>query len=64
MKDGGLDLDDEVKADGDGSVLATSAVPALPLPFERVDSRAEHVALMSDDDVLEAIARFLGRPAP
>ncbi|MFP2905767.1 lipase/acyltransferase domain-containing protein [Pyxidicoccus sp. 3LFB2] len=64
MKDGALDLDDEVKADGDGAVLTTSAVPALPLPFERVDSRAEHVALMSDDDVLEAIARFLGRPAP
>lgn len=64
LKDGGLDLEHEVTVDGDGSVPATSAVPALPLPFERVDSRAEHVALMSDDDVLEAISRFLVRPAP
>jgi pimeloyl-ACP methyl ester carboxylesterase len=64
MKDGALDVDDETKADGDGSVLATSAVPALSLPFERLDSRAEHVALMSDDEVLRAIARFLGHPVP
>jgi pimeloyl-ACP methyl ester carboxylesterase len=61
LKDGAPDLEDEVTADGDGSVLATSAVPALPLPFERVDSAAGHVALMSDDAVLEAIARFLRR---
>ncbi len=64
VKDGGLDLENEVKADGDGSVLSTSAVPALPLPFERLDSRAKHVALMSDDAVLEALSRFLGQSSP
>ncbi|HZH77907.1 MAG TPA: hypothetical protein VEY88_17910, partial [Archangium sp.] len=47
------------RADGDGSVLSARAVPVLPIPYRRVDSAAEHVALMSDRDVLGIVERFL-----
>ncbi len=57
--EGTLDLTHPALADGDGSVLSARAVPVLPIPYRRVDSAAEHVALMSDRDVLQAVERFL-----
>ena len=57
--EGKLDLEHPPRADGDGSVLSARALPVLPIPYRRVDSSAEHVALMSDRDVLQAIERFL-----
>jgi pimeloyl-ACP methyl ester carboxylesterase len=57
--EGKLDLVHPTLADGDGSVLSARAVPVLPIPYRRVDSAAEHVALMSDRDVLQAVERFL-----
>lgn len=54
-----VDLAHPLRADGDGAVLATSAVPVLPLRYQRLDSGAEHVALTSDRAVLQAIERFL-----
>jgi len=59
MVEGKLDLAHPSLADGDGSVLSARAVPVLPIPYRRVDSAAEHVALMSDRDVLQAVERFL-----
>jgi hypothetical protein len=57
--EGKVDLAHPPLADGDGSVLSARAVPVLPIPYRRVDSAAEHVALMSDRDVLQAVERFL-----
>ncbi|WP_257463172.1 lipase/acyltransferase domain-containing protein [Archangium lipolyticum] len=57
--DGKLDLEHPPRADGDGSVLASRALPVLPIPFRHLDSPAEHVALMSDAEVLQAVERFL-----
>lgn len=57
--DGTLELKHPTSADGDGSVLSARALPVLPIPYRRVDSAAEHVALMSDRDVLHAVERFL-----
>jgi pimeloyl-ACP methyl ester carboxylesterase len=54
-----LDLEHPARADGDGSVPFWSALPALRIPYQRVDSEAEHVDLMSDRDVLQAVERFL-----
>ncbi|MCY1073623.1 lipase family alpha/beta hydrolase [Archangium lansingense] len=59
MVDGKLDLKHPPRADGDGSVLSSRAVPVLPMTWWRVDSDAEHVALMSDREVLHAVERFL-----
>ncbi|EPX57456.1 hypothetical protein D187_006631 [Cystobacter fuscus DSM 2262] len=65
--EGRLDLKNEPSADGDGAVLSSSALPVLSIPYQRLDSAAEHVALMSDRDVLRALERFfqgerVGRP--
>ncbi len=57
--DGKLDLEHPPRADGDGSVQSARALPVLPIPYRRLDSSAEHVALMSDREVLQAIERFL-----
>lgn len=57
--DGNLDLEHPPSADGDGSVLSSHAVPVLPMTWQRVDSAAEHVELMSDREVLHAVDRFL-----
>ena len=59
MVDGKLDVGHPARADGDGSVLSARAVPVLPVAYQRVDSAAEHVALMSDREVLHAVERFL-----
>ncbi|WPB76335.1 alpha/beta fold hydrolase [Archangium violaceum] len=59
MVDGKLDVKNPPRADGDGSVLSARAVPVLPMVYQRVDSPAEHVALMSDREVLQAVERFL-----
>lgn len=59
MVDGKLDLAHPPRADGDGAVLSARAVPVLPIPYQRVDSAAEHVALMSDREVLHTVERFL-----
>lgn len=60
VTDGGFDFERPPTADGDGSVLLTSAVP--PLPFTRVDTTTEHVALLNDAAVQRAIAAFLAVP--
>ena len=59
MVDGRLDLEHPPRADGDGAVLAARALPVLPMAYRRLDSSAEHVALMSDREVLQAVERFL-----
>jgi hypothetical protein len=59
LVDGRLDLEHPPRADGDGSVLAARALPVLPIPFRYLDSAAEHVALTSDPEVLQAVERFL-----
>ncbi len=56
---GHFDFDHSPTADGDGTVLATSALPPPWLKAERLDSTAEHTALMRDPAVTEAISRFL-----
>ena len=58
----GFDFEHPPSADGDGSVLLTSAAP--PLPFTRVDTTAEHVALLNDEAVQRSIAVFLAAPLP
>lgn len=61
--DGRLDLEHPPHADGDGTVLSSRALPILPIPYQRMDSSADHLALMSDREVLHAIKRFLqGEP--
>ena len=57
--DGKVELENPPRADGDGSVLSARALPVLPIAWRRVDSGAEHVALMSDREVLQAVERFL-----
>ena len=57
--DGKLDVEHPARADGDGAVLSSRAVPVLPMAYQRVDSAAEHVALMSEREVLHAVERFL-----
>ena len=57
----GFDFEHPPSADGDGSVLLTSAPP--PIPFTRFDTTAEHVALLNDRDVQRAIAAFLTAPS-
>ncbi|WNG32979.1 hypothetical protein F0U61_04610 [Archangium violaceum] len=59
MVDGKLDLKNPPRADGDGSVQSARALPELPISYQRLDSSAEHVELMSDRDVLHAVERFL-----
>ena len=58
---GTLDVEHPLLADGDGSVLASNAIPPTDwvLPYQRFFSTAEHVALVSDEQVLQEIARFL-----
>ena len=56
----GFDFENPASADGDGSVLLTSAAP--PVPFTRFDTTAEHVGLLNDPDVQRAIAAFLRAP--
>ncbi len=58
----GFDFDDPPHADGDGSVLVRSASP--PIPFTRVDTAMEHVALLNDGAVRSAISVFLNAQAP
>ncbi|QRN96469.1 alpha/beta hydrolase [Archangium violaceum] len=57
--DGKLDLEHPPRADGDGSVLASRALPVGSIPFRHLDSPAEHLALMSDPEVLQSVERFL-----
>jgi len=58
-KNGTLDVEHPLNGDGDGSVVSSRALPLLPMAYRRVDSKSEHVALMSDKKVLVAIERFL-----
>lgn len=58
VTDQGFDFDHPPTADGDGSVLLTSAEP--PVPFTRLDTTVEHVGLLNDEGVQQAIAAFLG----
>ena len=57
--DGKVEMENPPRADGDAAVLSARALPVLPIDWRRVDSAAEHVALMSDREVLQAVERFL-----
>lgn len=59
---GQVSFESPVLGDGDGSVLSARALPPPPLRYERLESKADHVALMSDEAVQEAVARFLTGP--
>jgi hypothetical protein len=56
---GKLELENPLRADGDGSVPSSRALPLLPIPYQRLDRATEHLSLMSDHEVLQAIERFL-----
>jgi pimeloyl-ACP methyl ester carboxylesterase len=58
----GFDFDHPAHADGDGTVLASRAVPPRPMTLTTQESGAEHTELMRDPAVDEAIAAFLERP--
>jgi pimeloyl-ACP methyl ester carboxylesterase len=53
----GFDFKDNPTADGDGSVLVSSATPDLP--FTRVETQTEHVALLNDPGVQTTVSAFL-----
>lgn len=55
--DAGFDFEHPATADGDGSVVATSAL--VPQPFTRLDTSAEHVQLLNDHAVQAALDVFL-----
>ena len=55
---GAPDFDHPPIADGDGTVMATSARPAFP--HDEVVTHTKHTALLNDSAVQAAIARFLG----
>ncbi|RKI53246.1 alpha/beta fold hydrolase [Corallococcus sp. AB049A] len=57
--DGKPAFEDPVLADGDGSVLTTRALPPAPLHVDRLETRADHVGMMGDEEVQEAVARFV-----
>ena len=52
-------FEDPILADGDGSVLATRAMPPEPLHVDRLETQADHVGMMADEEVQAALARFL-----
>lgn len=56
-----FDFEHPVVGDGDGSVLAAFAQPPQPMRVQRVETSAEHMALMGAHDVQQAIARFLSQ---
>lgn len=56
-----FDFEHPVVGDGDGSVLAAFALPPQPMRVQRVESSAEHMALMGARDVQQVIARFLSQ---
>ena len=57
---GAPDFDHPPLADGDGTVLATSARPSFP--HDELVTRTRHTALLNDPEVQAAIARFAGEP--
>jgi pimeloyl-ACP methyl ester carboxylesterase len=57
--DGKPTFEDPIIADGDGSVLAARAMPPEPLHVDRLETRADHVAMVGDEEVREAVARFV-----
>lgn len=57
--DGKPTFEDPILADGDGSVLTTRALPPAPLHVDRLETKADHVEMVGDRDVQEAVARFL-----
>ncbi|NOK38200.1 alpha/beta fold hydrolase [Corallococcus exercitus] len=57
--DGKPTFEDPVLADGDGSVLTTRALPPAPLHVDRLETKADHVAMVGDEEVMEAVARFV-----
>jgi hypothetical protein len=40
-------------------VLSSRALPIPSIPYQRMDSSADHLALTSDREVLHTIKRFL-----
>jgi pimeloyl-ACP methyl ester carboxylesterase len=59
--DGSFDWDHPLKAEGDGSVLVSSATPLEWMRAVRLETRESHVTLLNDTGVEEQIARFLQR---
>ncbi|NRD58790.1 lipase/acyltransferase domain-containing protein [Corallococcus exiguus] len=57
--DGKPTFEDPVLADGDGSVLTARAMPPGPLHVDRLETQADHVGMMGDEEVQEAVARFV-----
>lgn len=52
-------FENPIIADGDGSVLTTRALPPSPMHVERLETKADHVAMVGDEAVREAVARFV-----
>jgi pimeloyl-ACP methyl ester carboxylesterase len=57
--DGSFDLTAPLRGDGDGSVLTARATPPKPIDAQRVNTTAEHSALLNDDGVREVLRQFV-----
>lgn len=57
--DGSFDFSQSVTADGDGTVLVTSATPPAAFASSIVETRAEHAAMLNDPAVQAAIREFV-----
>ncbi|RKH17179.1 hypothetical protein D7X74_13235 [Corallococcus sp. CA047B] len=57
--DGKPTFEDPIVAAGDGSVLMSRALPPAPLHVDRLETKADHVGMVGDEEVQEAVARFL-----
>jgi pimeloyl-ACP methyl ester carboxylesterase len=62
LKDGRVDLDNPVTADGDGMVLSSSAVPPKPIHATIVNTPADHGELVKDASVRHVVREFLLQP--
>ena len=60
MRGGEVDVKHAMLLGGDGSVLSASSMPLqLPWTYMVFDTRAEHLEMMSDTQVLQAVELFL-----
>lgn len=57
--DGGVDLKNPVRGDGDGTVPTTRAMPPSPIVPEVVQTKAEHSELLNDPGVREVLRQFV-----
>ena len=61
--DGSFDFDHPVEADGDGTVLSSSALPFEQIRHSELRTTVDHVQLLNASEVQEQIAAFLHAPA-